>query len=262
MDEAIIESVRDGLTVKEIPLSGGLVNHRLAIAGHTFQVLNLSPSASVTVEVDEQSNSAFAVRSGMGWTNWPFRELIFNADPAAGETLQIMIGGHPGKASPSLFRFFPAESGNQVEVTNTLSNPVPVLAAPITISGTPTVNLSSNVNTLPAAIAGGDYVRYSKRSAGTSWVRVLDIDPGKVLRIISGSWVMQNHTAPGFIRWGESDPTVDYTFEADTTRDAAVPVLTGLVLTSTGAGGGFLEIMSNNASINAVLHVEGILSDA
>lgn len=243
-----------GFQTFTLKLDDGLRGERLSVAGHTFQVLHLNPSVSVTMDVDYESDRSLELSRRMGWTHDPFHDLIFSAPAAAGETLKIVVGGDPAKADPRFFEFYPADTSSAVEVSNTAANPVPVSLA----DGAEVAVLEAGFEARAERVEPGQAVYANAIASGAGEDTVYTVPAGKRLVITAGVWAHADNTgsASATLSLREAGGVYIQNAAMTGTNMLPVPVLAGVVLTAgqrvtIGAGG----------TPRAYLSIQGYLED-
>jgi hypothetical protein len=128
-------------------------------AGWYFRVIgSSSPSAQITVRVDEADSQAREMRQGAGWTQGPFTRLYLSWDAQPGEWVDVLVGGDPDDYQPGEYEAFPSADREFIEAVNDPKNPLPVVGGRQPLSdfakdalvGSWSVKHTGNTNTVTA----------------------------------------------------------------------------------------------------------------
>ena len=117
--------IMNGFFTKVLKLDDARSGECFNYAGSLFQVIDTSnPNRALKLKVNDRNNREFNAKRGFGWMQDKFTRLFISHDAAPGETVTIAIGGDPDHVNSSDFKIFTPNTSNEVQVTNTVGNPV------------------------------------------------------------------------------------------------------------------------------------------
>ena len=199
-------SVIERYKSQRINLTAARDRQELIVSGHSLSVLDASPGARLTVQIQERDTSPRAVSlilgQGASWSHIPFDRLFLtNAAQAAG-WIDLAIWGAPDETDPKLFAYRPAdpEGANPIDVAWIDFSHQVTGVAPGT-AFTAGVGALSILTDLWAGCMAGQTVRMLDGAAVLAEWKLLG-GAGRVLVPLGGPWIMRagwtlQHAADG-----------------------------------------------------------------